>query len=932
MGAIGQKREIHAIIVRMALPNYDPDNVCAPGHKVAKPNSTTPASRHLLRLCHFFYAQLLRDGLRRSGPTVSSASNPSIRPSSRAQDALTLLTGQGVGNRHGATGVELLERWEVGLLFEDSSLLPTAVAEPSPSELPPAFSDSLLRNDPFVDEMDSRPLRQYYQNVLALVFAVEEINRNLTLLPNVSLGFQLFDNNFRETTAMENSLMLLSEGGEAVPNFNCGGPGKLVAVIGGLTAPLSAVVADLLGLYRCPQIVYGPFDATLEDKARFPTLHQIAPKDLSQPLVIVRLLVHFNWTWVGLVVTDNMKGEEFLREMRREMARNEICQAFENKVPQSDNMSYAFKKVFFRIQDSTANVVTLSGDTDCMTSFAYVMTESRMAPKVWIITSTWDFSLSYTPKSDLSILHGALSFSPHKKEIPSFKDFLRKVNPSHYPDDFFLELFWKIKEICFDFEEQKTNPICSENVTLEQWPRHIFDVHLSDESQLVYRAVYAVARGLHEVLSSEEGAVDAGRGGAPPPWRVHSVLSHVGGNGGDENGMVWGESRVSATKYDIKNFVAHPIESQVTVGEFDALAPAGQNLVIDEQAIVWANDDTSIPTSVCSGDCQPGTRKTRESGEPVCCFTCIQCPDGAISSQMNMGTCVKCPEDHYANRKRNSCLPKAFTFLTFEEPLGMTLVFLALSFSLLSVAVLGVFIKHRDTPVVRANNRHLSYTLLIALTLCFLCSCVFIGRPGPVSCLLRQTAFGVVFAVAVSSILAKTVTVVVAFKATVPGGRSRTWMGPRVSASIVLVCSLVQVAICAAWLGAAPPFPDLDVLSEPGHIVVQCNEGSVIAFYCVLGYLGFLALVSFTVAFLARRLPDSFNEAKFITFSMLVFCSVWISFLPAYQSSKGKAMVAVEVFSILASSAGLLGCIFVPKCYLILLRPDRNTREWLKAR
>uniref|UniRef100_F6ZZY1 G-protein coupled receptors family 3 profile domain-containing protein n=1 Tax=Ornithorhynchus anatinus TaxID=9258 RepID=F6ZZY1_ORNAN len=733
---------------------------------------------------------------------------------------------------------------------------------------------------------------------MALVFAVEEINRNLTLLPNVSLGFQLFDNNFRETTAMENSLMLLSEGGEAVPNFNCGGPGKLLSEIPLLPTILPRLTSSTPGqrkssakghshFYessRIVNIVYGPFDATLEDKARFPTLHQIAPKDLSQPLVIVRLLVHFNWTWVGLVVTDNMKGEEFLREMRREMARNEICQAFENKVPQSDNMSYAFKKVFFRIQDSTANVVTLSGDTDCMTSFAYVMTESRMAPKVWIITSTWDFSLSYTPKSDLSILHGALSFSPHKKEIPSFKDFLRKVNPSHYPDDFFLELFWKIKEICFDFEEQKTNPICSENVTLEQWPRHIFDVHLSDESQLVYRAVYAVARGLHEVLSSEEGAVDAGPPGISLSFQVHSVLSHVGGNGGDENGMVWGESRVSATKYDIKNFVAHPIESQVTVGEFDALAPAGQNLVIDEQAIVWANDDTSIPTSVCSGDCQPGTRKTRESGEPVCCFTCIQCPDGAISSQMS------------------------------------------------NVAVLGVFIKHRDTPVVRANNRHLSYTLLIALTLCFLCSCVFIGRPGPVSCLLRQTAFGVVFAVAVSSILAKTVTVVVAFKATVPGGRSRTWMGPRVSASIVLVCSLVQVAICAAWLGAAPPFPDLDVLSEPGHIVVQCNEGSVIAFYCVLGYLGFLALVSFTVAFLARRLPDSFNEAKFITFSMLVFCSVWISFLPAYQSSKGKAMVAVEVFSILASSAGLLGCIFVPKCYLILLRPDRNTREWLKAR
>ncbi|XP_028909628.1 vomeronasal type-2 receptor 26-like [Ornithorhynchus anatinus] len=777
-----------------------------------------------------------------------------------------------------------------------------------------------------------RPLRQYYQNVLVLVFAVEEINRNLTLLPNVSLGFQLFENKFMEKIAVENSLMLLSESGETVPNFNCEGPGKLVAVIGGLTAPLSAVVADLLSLYKCPQIVYGPFDATLEDKARFPTLHQIAPKDPDQPLAVVRLLVHFNWTWVGLVVADDMKGEEFLREMRREMAKNKICQAFEKKISQIDYFGYATKRLLVTIQDSTANVVTVSGDIDCLSSFISVMTESRMAPKVWITTSSWDFTSRHTLRNDLDILHGALSFSLRRREIPGFKDFVRKVNPSQYPDDFFLKKIWKMKDICFNLAEWETNPICSENLTMDKWPRNIFDVQLSEQSHLVYKAVYAVAQGLHEVLSSEEGEVDAGHGGAPPPWRVHSVLSHIRRNGSDENRMIWGQSGMSTTKYDIKNFLAHPIESQVTVGNFDSLAPAGQDLTIDEQAIVWAKDYKSIPTSVCSGDCQPGTRKTRESGEPICCFTCIQCPDGAISSQMNMDTCVKCPEDHYANRERNSCLPKAFSFLTFEEPLGMILVFLALSFSLLSVAVLGVFIKHRDTPVVRANNRHLSYTLLIALTLCFLCSCVFIGRPGPVSCLLRQTAFGVVFAVAVSSILAKTVTVVVAFKATVPGGRSRTWMGPRVSASIVLVCSLVQVAICAAWLGAAPPFPDLDVLSEPGHIVVQCNEGSVIAFYCVLGYLGFLALVSFTVAFLARRLPDSFNEAKFITFSMLVFCSVWISFLPAYQSSKGKAMVAVEVFSILASSAGLLGCIFVPKCYLILLRPERNTREWLKAR
>ncbi|XP_063297142.1 vomeronasal type-2 receptor 26-like [Pelobates fuscus] len=363
------------------------------------------------------------------------------------------------------------------------------------------------------------------------------------------------------------------------------------------------------------------------------------------------------------------------------------------------------------------------------------------------------------------------------------------------------------------------------------------------------------------------------------------------------------------------------------VGNITPWAPKHQQLVINEEAILWKTAGNKIPVSQCSKDCLPGYRKCLDSSIQTCCHSCVQCSDGEISLTLNSENCIKCPEYEWPNENKYRCIPKEVEYLSYMNDI-LAVLFAATSifFCILTLLILKVFISYRDTHIVKANNRNLSFTLLISIALSFICVFLFLGRPLDITCMLRQVSFGVIFSVSVSCVLAKTIIVYTAFKVTKPGSKLKTWIGVKMSNSIVLILSSIQVIISICWLAISPPFQEMDTRSYQWKIIIQCNEGSVIAFYSVLGYMGLLATVSFVMAFLARTLPDSFNEAKYITFSMLVFCSVWIAMIPAYLSTKGKYMVAVEVFAILTSNAGLLGCIFLPKCYIILIRPEMNKK------
>ncbi|XP_034366112.1 vomeronasal type-2 receptor 116-like [Arvicanthis niloticus] len=769
-----------------------------------------------------------------------------------------------------------------------------------------------------------------YQFVLAVLFAIEEINRNPHLLPNTTLGFDLYNVAFTEKSILLGVLVWLTRMKVPLPNYYCGQKRKSPAALTGTSWATSAHIATLLQLYKIPQLTFGPFDSTLNDPVQYNSLYQMAPKDTSLSFAIVSLMLHFSWSWVGLILPNDHRGTQILSEFREDMESNSICIAFLKLIPGTMNsFSNKLWQNMEEIWESTANVIIIYGDIGYLQGLMQHIGQQIVTWKVWILNCHWDV-VSHADYFMVESFHGSFIFSHHHEEMMEFTNFIQTVNPYKYPEDNYLPKFWFLFFKC-SFSEFDCHLLenCQANASLVLLPRHIFDPSMSEEGHNIYNAVYAVAYSLHElfleqiqtqVYASEKEAVFF-------PWQIFPFLKNTVQKNHMKGHTVMDKERNLDSKYDILNFWNFPkgLGLKVKVGSFFLHASQGQQFSLSEQMIQWPPRFTKIPQSVCSESCRPGFRKAAQEGKAVCCFDCTPCADNEISNETDMDQCVKCPESHYANSEKNHCLSKSLSFLAYESPLGMALTITALCFSVLTVVVLVVFVKHRDTPIVKANNRILSYVLLLTLIICFLSSLLFIGQPNTATCILQQIAFGILFTVALSTVLAKAITVVIAFKATVPARMVRWLMVSRAPNFIIPICTLIQLVFCGIWLITSPPFIDQDAHAEHGHIIIVCKKGSTVAFYCVLGYLCSLALGSYTMAFLSKNLPDTFNEAKFLSFSMQVFFCVWITFLPVYHSTKGKVMVAMEVLSILASSSALLGLIFAPKCYIILLRPDKNS-------
>lgn len=294
---------------------------------------------------------------------------------------------------------------------------------------------------------------------------------------------------------------------------------------------------------------------------------------------------------------------------------------------------------------------------------------------------------------------------------------------------------------------------------------------------------------------------------------------------------------------------------------------------------------------MCSLPCKTGERKKRVKGMP-CCWHCELC-DG-YQYQYDETSCRLCAYNMRPNPNRTTCQPIPIVKLEWHSPWAIIPVFLAMLGIIATIFVMATFVRYNDTPIVRASGRELSYVLLTGIFLCYIITFLMIAKPDIAVCAFRRIFLGLGMCISYAALLTKTNRIYRIFeqgKQTVTAPR---FISPTSQIAITSSLICMQLLGVLVWFAVDPPNTIVDYDEQKtinpmlARGVLKCDITDL-QIICSLGYSILLMVTCTIYAIKTRDVPEDFNEAKPIGFTMYTTCIVWLAFIPIFFGTAQSA-------------------------------------------
>ncbi|XP_063746191.1 taste receptor type 1 member 1 isoform X2 [Eleginops maclovinus] len=728
-----------------------------------------------------------------------------------------------------------------------------------------------------------------YYLLQAMRFAVEEINNSTgpqPLLPGVTLGYQMYDICSTEASIL-GTLDLLKQQyqspSETEADINYNNSQHAVALIGPDSSSNSFGPAALLGAHLIPQISYEASNEMLGNKFRYPSFLRTIPSDKNQVAAMIQILVHFNWTWVAILGSDNNYGLEGMKSLSEQASQYGICIAYQGVIPAyyKDTVQ-TMRTVVDKLLNTKVNTIVVFSSKSKLKEFFPFVLERNVTGKVWIGTEDWSASSLISGIPRIHTIGTVLGVSIKYTAMPSFEEFTIKEMKAAMQLSDTQEVF------------NNTND-CLQGTDLYSLARKKFYLEKYDitSSFNVYKAVYAVAHALHKALGCDSGECQKRN---VDPWELLWLIKDV--------------------QFSVDNTSVH----------FDSNGdpPTGYDIVF----WVWRGTEWSlkeVPLSICSPPCLFG-HKRLQIGQHVCCFDCKACPSATFLNASEPTTCQPCLPEEWAPPKSQQCLERTVLLLPWDDPLSIALLVFLATCLLMTSSSAVILLLNLNTPVAKSAGGRTCLLMLAALTASAMSTLCHFGQPSPLACILKQPLFIFSFTVCLACITVRSVQVVCIFKfaSKLPPAYDK-WAKNHGPEFTIFVVSVTILLISVLRVALNPPKPSKDLNFYEDSIVLECSNTLSPGAASELAYVSLLSVLCFSFSYMGKDLPANYNEAKSVTFSLMVYMMSWMSFFTLYLVSRGPFTIAAHVFAILFSVLAFLMGYFFPKIYIIALKPQMNT-------
>ncbi|XP_078504614.1 G-protein coupled receptor family C group 6 member A-like [Lissotriton helveticus] len=771
---------------------------------------------------------------------------------------------------------------------------------------------------------------------LSMIYTIEKIN-NSTLLPGIKLGYEIYDTCSNDMKGMDGAMRIVTKSNSSNENSKSKACSKydsvVKAVVGERYSEVSSSISLLFSLYLIPQISHASSASTLSNTAKYRSFLRTVPSDIYQTQALANLASSLKWNWVGIISSDDDYGQSALESLSADLELQSVCIAFQETIQYNVNDPQIYPRINEIIQTlentSSAKVVYVISTAPSVLKLFSEFIKHNIT-RTWIASDSWSTSADVSGLDHIDLVGPILGFSFRKGYVAGFTSYLQNLKPPTEGENSFVEEYKELRFGCTDEYMRYKN--CSKTTAAENCNASdtvkvksplactIQNVSLANDDFLiryiqngtafsVYLAVSAIAQAIQKLVCNNGSCENSNF----PPYQLLKQLKEMnfsvkaGSFSFDDLGFVNG--------YDLIAWKMINGETFQTIGSYDIKRSL---ITIDESLMPW----DEVPYSNCSGRCAAGT--IRKYSEIKCCYTCVNCSEGYYSPGFDMNVCLKCEDLQWSNNGSAKCEDRTQQFFGWSNPFAIVLTcFSAIGFVIVLAAV-AIFLKNLNTPAVKAAGGIYSCIMGVALLFSFISAAFFIGEPSDTTCQIRQTMYGVSFTLCVSCVLLKSLRILIAFEVSKRGehGLKVTYQ----PALFIIIVTSIQIMICLIWLLVKPPTLTF-IYSIPQIVLLQCSEGSYVPFGFMLGYIGVLAFICFALAFKGRKLPEKYNEARLITFSMLIYLFVWVSFIPVYVTTVGVYFPAVQVVAILASNYGIICCHFMPASYIIFFKSESNTRQ-----